>query len=116
MPDPARRRGWLPANWPVVVAIMATSTIVGMTISFSVPLLSLVLENRGADPELIGINAAASGVAVFAVAPWLPRLVGRLGVVDRARARGGTGPAARRVAHGRTPEGRLTARRPLLCS
>lgn len=75
------RRGSLPANWPTMVAIMASSTMVGMTMSFSFPLLSLVLERRGVPADLIGLNSAGYGLAVFVVAPWLPRIVNRLGAV-----------------------------------
>jgi hypothetical protein len=53
--------------------------VIGTTMSFSFPLLSLVLERRGVAPDLIGLNAAAHGFAVFTVAPWLPRIVNRLG-------------------------------------
>jgi hypothetical protein len=53
--------------------------VIGTTMSFSFPLLSLVLERRGVAPDLIGLNAAAYGFAVFTVAPWLPRIVNRLG-------------------------------------
>src|SRR5918996_150856 len=69
----------LPANWLALIAIMTSSTMIGTTMSFSFPLLSLVLERRGVAPDLIGLNAAAYGFAVFTVAPWLPRIVNRLG-------------------------------------
>jgi MFS family permease len=69
----------LPANWLAMIAIMTSSTVIGTTMSFSFPLLSLVLERRGVTPDLIGLNAAAYGFAVFTVAPWLPRIVNRLG-------------------------------------
>ena len=69
----------LPANWLAMIAIMTSSTVIGTTMSFSFPLLSLVLERRGVAPDLIGQNAAAFGFAAFTVAPWLPRIVNRLG-------------------------------------
>jgi len=71
----------LPANWLAMMAIMTSSTVIGMTVSFSFPLLSLVLQREGVGASLIGLNAAAYGIAIFVVAPWLPRLVNRLGAV-----------------------------------
>jgi len=70
----------LPGNWRSLGAIILTSTIIGMTLAFSFPLLSLVLDRRGVPADLIGLNSALNGLAVFVVAPWLPRLVNRLGV------------------------------------
>lgn len=60
---------------------MVTSTMVGMTISFSFPLLSLVLERDGVASHLIGLNAAVYGLAVLVLGPWLPRVIDRLGPV-----------------------------------
>lgn len=63
---------------------MVTATMIGTTLSFSYPLLSFVLERQGVATGLIGLNAALSGLAVFVLAPWLPRLVNRLGPVASA--------------------------------
>jgi MFS family permease len=71
----------LPDHWRSLAAIMVTSTMIGMTLAFSFPLLSLVLERHGVTPDLIGLNSAANAVAVFVIAPWLPRLINRLGAV-----------------------------------
>ncbi|MGH6900627.1 MAG: MFS transporter [Geminicoccaceae bacterium] len=76
----AAMRLGLPGNWLSLGAIMLTSTIIGMTLAFSFPLLSLVLDHRGIPADLIGLNSAMNGLAVFVIAPWLPRLVNRLGV------------------------------------
>ncbi|HEX6143639.1 MAG TPA: MFS transporter [Geminicoccaceae bacterium] len=64
-----------------MAGFMVTSTVIGSTLSFSYPLLSLVLEREGVGTGLIGLNAALSGLAVFVLAPWLPRLINRLGPV-----------------------------------
>jgi MFS family permease len=71
----------LPANWLPLLVVMTSSTLIGMTMSFSFPLLSLVLERDGVPADLIGLNAAAFGLAIFTIAPWLPRIVNRLGPV-----------------------------------
>lgn len=64
-----------------LAAIMLSSMMLGATLSFSVPLLSLVLEGAGVAADLIGLNAAAGGLAAFVAAPFLPRTANRLGAV-----------------------------------
>lgn len=64
-----------------LVLVMATATLVGMTVSLAVPLLSLVLEREGASAWIIGLNTAAGGFGVFLVAPFVGRLVERFSVV-----------------------------------
>ena len=71
----------LPPEWRELAPIMLTATLVGMTFSLAFPLLSLVLERSGVDTFGIGLNTAAGGCGVFLVAPLVPRLVRRLGVV-----------------------------------
>jgi MFS family permease len=71
----------LPANWRDLAFIMATSSLVGAMHSLSFPLLSLVLERAGMAPWLIGLNAAAMGLGIFGIAPWMGGLVQRVGAV-----------------------------------
>jgi MFS family permease len=71
----------LPPEWRDLVPVMLTATLVGMTLSLAFPLLSLVLERHGVDTFGIGLNTAAGGVGIFLVAPFVPGLVRRLGVV-----------------------------------
>ncbi len=54
---------------------MATATLVGIVLSTSQPLLSLVLHHHGVPEGLIGLNAAAGGLGVFLVIPFIPRLL-----------------------------------------
>lgn len=75
--DPGRRRS--------LALVMATATLVGMTISLAVPLLSLVLERAGASPLTIGLNTASGGLGIFVVAPFVGRLVARFGAVGCIR-------------------------------
>lgn len=56
--------------------IMATATLVGIVLSTSQPLLSLVLDRHGVPAGLIGLNAAAGGFGVFLVVPFISRLLG----------------------------------------
>jgi MFS family permease len=53
----------------------ATSLIYGL----SVPLLSLILEDRGAGGTLIGSQAAVQSAAILLISPFLPRYMGRIG-------------------------------------
>lgn len=79
--SPLRWPARWPEHWRSLAAIMVTSTMIGMTLAFSFPLLSLVLERHGVGADLIGLNSAANAVSVFAIAPWLPRLINRLGAM-----------------------------------
>lgn len=69
------------ADRRALIAIMTSATMVGTMVSFSFPLMSLVLERAGTAPDLIGLNAAAFGLAIFMIAPWLPGFINRLGAV-----------------------------------
>ena len=60
----------------ILALVMATATLVGIVLSTSQPLLSLVLNRHGVPDGLIGLNAAAGGFGVFLVIPFLPRLLG----------------------------------------
>lgn len=71
----------IPAAWRDLALVMLTATLVGMTFSLAIPLLSLVLEQAGADPFTIGLNTAAGGLGIFVVAPFVDRLVKRFGPV-----------------------------------
>lgn len=71
----------LPPAWRDLAPVMLTATLVGMTLSLAFPLLSLVLERSGVDTFGIGLNTAAGGLGIFLVAPFVPFLVRRLGVI-----------------------------------
>jgi MFS family permease len=71
----------LPPAWRDLAPVMLTATLVGMTLSLAFPLLSLVLERSGVGTFGIGINTAAGGLGIFLVAPFVPFLVRRLGVI-----------------------------------
>lgn len=55
----------------VTIALGIVSLIHGL----SLPMLSLVLEREGVGKTLIGLNATAQFLAVFAAAPFVPRLM-----------------------------------------
>ena len=70
--SPAQRRMHLVA---VTAAMSVTSLIYGLCL----PLLSLVMHERGVDGTLIGLSAATQSLAIVFVAPFLPRYMSRTG-------------------------------------
>ena len=60
-------------------AVVATATMFGLTYSLSASLIALDLAERGFEETMIGLNAAMHALGVLAIAPLLPRIVGRLG-------------------------------------
>ena len=67
--------------WLSIAAAIAAISAVGMAIGLSVPLLSVVLENRGFSASLIGMNTAAAGLASIIAAPLATPIAERIGVV-----------------------------------
>jgi MFS family permease len=63
-----------------LVAAISSVTVFGFGISVGGPLLSLILEARGTDATLTGLNAASTFLGVI-LGPWLtPTAVRRLGI------------------------------------
>ncbi len=62
-------------------AVIVTMTGATFSYSFSYPLIGLMLERRGYDSTLIGLNTAVEAVSIFAVAPFAPYLLRRLGTI-----------------------------------
>ncbi len=64
-----------------LVACIASTMTVSVTLGLSWPLLALVLERQGVAPWLNGLSASAQMAAVLAVMPVAPALIGRLGLL-----------------------------------
>ncbi len=62
-----------------LTAILVCMSVYGITLGMTAPLLSLILEGRGTERTLIGLNAAMPALAMLAVSPVFPRLVAKLG-------------------------------------
>jgi MFS family permease len=70
--SPAQRRMNL-------VAVTAAMSVTALIYGLSLPLLSLVMNERGVDGTLIGLSAATQSLAIVFVAPFLPRYMSRTG-------------------------------------
>ena len=65
-----------------LAAAIGSISVVGIAIGLGVPLLSVVLEQRGHSATMIGLNTAAAGLASIAAAPFATPLAARFGVVQ----------------------------------
>ena len=63
-----------------LAAAIGCIAVGGVSIGLSFPLLSLILEARGTDSTLTGLNAAAGAISVFIAPPLVPGLVRRFGL------------------------------------
>ncbi|MDP6705062.1 MAG: MFS transporter [Alphaproteobacteria bacterium] len=63
----------------ILTAIVVCMAVYGITLGMTAPLLSLILEARGTERTLIGLNAAMPALAMLLVSPLIPRLVGGIG-------------------------------------
>ena len=61
-----------------LIAVISSLTVTSLIYGLSYPLLALILEQQGVDETLIGFNTGVQGLAVFAVAPFAPRLIRRM--------------------------------------
>lgn len=62
-----------------LAAVFLTMTGATFSYSFTFPLLSLLMERHGYDTALIGLNTSIEALAIFAIAPFTPYLLRRLG-------------------------------------
>lgn len=68
-------------QWLAITAAVASISVVGIAIGLGMPLLSIILENRGYSASLIGLNTAVAGLASIAGAPMATPLAVRFGTV-----------------------------------
>jgi MFS family permease len=67
-------------HWPSLIAAVSSISAVGIAIGLGLPLLSLILENRGIPSSLNGLNTATAGIAAMIAAPITTKLAHRFGV------------------------------------
>ena len=63
----------------LLIAVISSIGVYGLTSGLSYPLISLNLEARGVNPGLIGLNAAMLALAMLTLSPLVPGLIARLG-------------------------------------
>ena len=68
-------------HWRSISAAIASISVVGIAIGLGIPLLSVILEQRGYSPSMIGLNTAIAGIASIAAAPLATPIAMRFGVV-----------------------------------
>ena len=68
-------------DWLSAGAAIASISVVGICIGLGMPLLSVILEQRGYSASMIGLNTAFAGIASIAAAPFAAPMASRLGVV-----------------------------------
>ncbi|MDF2764997.1 MAG: major facilitator superfamily 1 [Rhodospirillales bacterium] len=68
-------------RWRSLVAVIASVFGVGVSFGALVPLIALILERRGVDAAVIGLNSAMFPLAVLLFTPHLPHVAARLGTM-----------------------------------
>ncbi len=63
-----------------LAAAISCCAVFGITVAVMSPLISLILEGRGVDRTTIGAMASVPALALMATNPFLPTIVGRLGL------------------------------------
>ena len=63
-----------------LAAAISCCAVFGITVAVMSPLISLILEGRGVDRTTIGAMASVPALALMATNPFLPAIVGRLGL------------------------------------
>src|SRR5688500_1441461 len=71
-----------PVRWLSISAAIASISVVGIAIGLGMPLLSVILDERGYSATMIGLNTAVAGIASIAAAPLATPLAMRFGVVS----------------------------------
>lgn len=69
-------------HWLSLVAALAAVGTVGIAIGLGVPLLSMIMENKGISPTLIGLNSTVAGLASMVAASFTTRIAHRFGVAQ----------------------------------
>ncbi|WP_226579739.1 MFS transporter [Acuticoccus sediminis] len=79
MPHEEHRPPDGPTDIWALAAVISGITGVGAALSLSLPLLSIVLEQRGVSPMLVGINTATGGIAAIVILPFVTTLAKQFG-------------------------------------
>ncbi len=66
-------------RWNMFIVVISSISVVGLSLGFIIPLVSLVLEQRGLDTTLIGLMGATPAFGILVFAPLVPLIVRHLG-------------------------------------
>jgi MFS family permease len=66
-------------RWNMFIVVISSVSVVGLSLGFIIPLVSLVLEQRGLDSTLIGLMGAMPAFGILIFAPLVPLIVRHLG-------------------------------------
>lgn len=79
MTEQAVEAGFQPGQLRTIIAAVVSVTLVGVGLSLSTPLLSLIMEQRGYSGTLIGLNTSVASLATLVLAPSIPRIAAWVG-------------------------------------
>lgn len=64
-----------------LTAVITAATIDGMLLGLTLPLLAIMMEQRGASALFIGANSAMPALSMLLVTPFIPRIIARVGTM-----------------------------------
>ena len=67
------------SNTRNLIAACAAITVFGLAFGMTYPLLSLILESRNVEPDVIGLNTAMMPLGILVFSPFIPMLSKRIG-------------------------------------
>ena len=68
-----------------IIVVVATVSIVAVTLGLTWPLLSLILESRGVGATMIGLSSASQTLAILFIMPLAPSILARFGTIGPIR-------------------------------
>ncbi|MFQ5535305.1 MAG: MFS transporter [Sphingomonadales bacterium] len=68
-----------PYNFKSQAAIISMISVVGLTLGLTLPLLAIILEQRGVPASVIGMNSAMPALALLITTPFVPRMLRAFG-------------------------------------
>ena len=67
------------AHYRGIAAVLSNNLLLGVVVGMFLPLIPLRLNEAGIAAGLIGLNAAASSMAILVIAPMITRILNRIG-------------------------------------
>ena len=70
-----------PERLKSLAAVITAAAVVGMLLSLTLPLLAILMEQRGASARFIGANSAMPALSMLVITPFIPRIIARVGTM-----------------------------------